>query len=126
MRVGDLLHFDRRRSLAAAAHSERLEALAQAVAQIETAWGGLCQIATGFCPEPLSRSLGRPEACLHARALAVDLVPLDGDLFRFHAWLAKRWSGGLVLHSGSVHLDLRNDGRFSAKADLRPTVHWLP
>lgn len=124
--MGDLLHFDRRRSLAARANHQHLEALARSVVQIETAWGGPCQIATGFCPEPISRSLGRPQSCLHARGLAVDLVPLDGDLARFHAWLAKRWSGGLVLHAGSVHLDLRNNGCFSAKAELRPTVHWLP
>ena len=123
--VGDLLHFDPRRALDAEENADNLVRLAQVYSQIVQAWGGPVRIVTGFCPEPYSRLLGRPANCLHARAMALDLVPLDSDCDHFHRWLTKRWSGGLVRHPGSIHLDLRNKGRFSVKANLRPTVTWL-
>lgn len=123
--VGDLLHFDTRRSLDAQEHEESLLRLAAVYSQIVQAWDGPIRIVTAFCPEPYNRLLGRSPNCLHSRAMALDLVPLDGDCDHFHRWLTKRWSGGLVRHPGSIHLDLRNKGRFSVKANLKPTVTWL-
>ena len=124
--VGDMLHFDSRRALSAKCHESRLHQLARIHSQVVHAWGGPVQIVSAFCPEPYARSMGRSAQCLHAKAMALDLVPLDGDCDHFHRWLSKRWSGGLVRHPGSIHLDLRNNGRFSAKADLKPTIDWLP
>ena len=124
LRVGDLLHFDRRRAIAARRVEVSLERLADSYNAMVEAWGGSIRITSAFCPEPFSRSLGRSEDCLHAQGMALDLVPLDGSTDHFHRWLKKRWSGGLIQHSDSVHIDLRNRGRFSKKANLRPSVTW--
>jgi hypothetical protein len=122
--VGDLLHFDRRRAMAAHRFSKSLHHLALSYNALVEAWGGPIRITSGFCPEPFSRALGRPEGCLHALGMALDLVPLDGSISHFHRWLKKRWSGGLILHSSSVHIDTRNNGRFAKTANTRPSVTW--
>ena len=124
LRVGDLLHFDRRRAMAAQRAEVSLLRLADSYNAIRAAWNGPIRITSAFCPEPFARSLGRQPDCLHTRGMALDLVPLDGTVDHFHRWLKKRWSGGLIRHSGSVHIDLRNRGRFSKKANLKPTVTW--
>ena len=98
--------------------------LAASYNAITQAWGGPIRITSAFCPEPFARSLGRPPDCLHTRGLALDLVPLDGSADHLHRWLSRRWSGGLIRHAGAVHIDLRNRGQFSKKANLRPSVTW--
>ena len=124
LRVGDLLHFDRRRAMAAHHFEKSLHHLAFSYNALVEAWGGPVRITSAFCPEPFSRALGRPEGCLHATGMALDLVPLDSPLIGFHRWLKKRWSGGLILHSHSVHIDIRNKGRFAKTANTRPSVTW--
>ena len=123
--VGDLLRFDTRRAAAAEADEQRLLSLAFQYNQIREAWNGPLQVVAAFCPEPYSREQGRPANCLHASGMALDLVPLDSSVDQFHRWMKKRWSGGLVRHPHSVHIDMRNNGRFSPRANLKPTISWI-
>jgi len=124
--VGDLLHFDTRRALAAEANQEGLLALASQYNQIRAAWDGPIRVVAAFCPEPFNRQICGSENSLHAQGMALDLVPLDDSVDHFHRWLSKRWSGGLGhgKSTGSVHIDTRYKGRFSKRANVRPLVKW--
>lgn len=125
--VGDLLHFDTRRALSAAENEPALLALASQYNQIRSAWNGPLRVVAGYCPEPFNRQICGKEGSLHAKGMALDLVPLDGDVDHFHRWLSKRWSGGLGhgQSKGSVHIDTRYGGHFSKKGDLRPAKGWV-
>ena len=121
--VGDLLHFDARRALAAQQQEPKLLKLAWQYNQIRAAWNGPIRIVGGFCPEPFNRAICGAADSLHAEGIALDLVPLDDRVDRFYKWLSKRWSGGLGhgKTKGSVHIDMRHQGRFSKKGDLKPS-----
>lgn len=124
--VGDLLHHDTRRAADAKAHEDRLLALAAQYNQIRQAWKGPIRVVSAFCPEPFNRQVCGKENSLHAVGMALDLVPLDGDIDHFHNWLSKRWSGGLGhgVSKGSVHIDTRCAGHFSSRANLKPVILW--
>ena len=124
--VGDMLHFDARRALSAEESETTLLALASQYNQIRAAWNGPLRVVAAFCPEPFNRQICGEEGSYHSRGMALDLVPLDDSVARFHSWLSKRWSGGLGhgISKGSVHIDTRYRGHFSKRADLTPSKNW--
>lgn len=122
--VGDLLHYDTRRALAAKESEAALLALASQYNQIRAAWNGPIRVTAGFCPEPFNRQVCGCADSLHAQGLALDLVPLDDSVDHFHSWLSKRWSGGLGKRAESVSIDLRWKGCFSKKGNLTPAKRW--
>ena len=126
LRVGDLLQFDTRKALSASEVEDELLGLAKEFNAIRRAWDGPIRITAGYCPEPFNRQICGAADRYHVFGMALDLVPLDGSVAHFHRWLKRRWSGGLGYgrSKGSVHIDTRNRGRFSARANLRPSVSW--
>jgi len=125
--VGDVLQFDaRRKPKPGSAEEKALLAICKEFDAIRAAWNGPLGITSGYRPEPINRQVGGVRDSYHTRGMALDIYPIDASLDKFHNWLLKRWSGGYGdgRGRGFIHIDTRNGGKFSAKADLRPAAVW--
>lgn len=126
--VGEMLRFDaRRRPTAGSAAERNLKVLAREFDAMRKAWGGPIMITSGYRPEPINSQVGGVPGSRHASGEAVDVYPADGRLEEFYRWIKKRWSGGLGdgRNRGFIHLDLRDDGGFSARPGVTPAAFWL-
>jgi uncharacterized protein YcbK (DUF882 family) len=81
--------------------------------KIREEWGSPIGVTSWYRPLAVNRAVGGSSQSQHLNGGAVDIYPMDGDIFEFQSWLDKNWGGGLGYgaNRGFVHLDLR-DGRF--------------
>ncbi len=125
--VGEILQWDLRRRPDNSSQVEK-EILATAAQfdLLREAWGGPIGVASGYRPDAVNREVGGVAASYHIRGMALDVYPVGESCSTFHKWLSRRWTGGLGdgCHLGFVHIDTRDEGRFSPRADGRPCCIW--
>jgi GH24 family phage-related lysozyme (muramidase) len=126
--VGEVLQYDaRRRPIRGSAEVKAILELAAHLDRLRDSWGGPIGVTSWYRPEPINRQVGGVPNSFHTRGMAADIYPLDGEMDRFHAWLIKRWSGGLGdgRNKGFIHVDTEGGGGFSARGGVRPKRTWL-
>lgn len=126
--VGEVLQNDARRKPRRGSPEEKnILAICAEFDKIREAWNGPIGVTSGYRPEPINSQVGGVPGSYHVNGMALDVYPIDASLDKFYKWIIKRWSGGCGdgRPKGFVHLDIRNGGHFSDKADLSPCATWL-
>lgn len=125
--VGEVLQYDaRRRPKQGSKEEVAIIAICAEFDKIREAWGGALGVTSGYRPEPINRQVGGVSGSYHVKGQALDIYPIGESLEKFHRWLLQRWSGGYGdgRAKGFIHIDTRDNGRFDARAAVKPSVVW--
>lgn len=125
--VGEVLQYDaRRKPKAGSAEEKAIIEVCKQFDAIRSAWAGPIGITSGYRPEPINSQVGGVPGSYHVKGMALDIYPIGESLQRFHEWLVQRWSGGYGdgRPKGFIHIDTRNNGKFSPRAGVRPAAIW--
>lgn len=78
--------------------------------KIRNDYGKPIIITSGYRPERINRAVGGVRDSQHIRGTAVDIRPVQGDIFEFQKWVDRNWYGALGwgAKKGFVHIDCRN------------------
>lgn len=110
---------DRRRTPIKGSQNERnILALAKQLDLVRAAWGSAIGVTSWNRPEPTNAQAGGVEGSKHCLGLAADTYPMDGDIFKYQAWLDALWGDalGYGAKKGFVHTDIRHGGGFKREA----------
>ena len=125
--VGEVLQYDaRRKPKPGSAEEKAIIEVCKQFDAIRAAWSGALGITSGYRPEPINSQVGGVPGSYHVKGMALDIYPVNDSLQRFHEWLVQRWSGGYGdgRAKGFIHIDTRNNGKFSARAGVKPAALW--
>jgi hypothetical protein len=125
--VGEVLQYDsRRKPRAGSAEEKAIIEVCKQFDAIRAAWSGALGVTSGYRPEPVNSQVGGVPSSYHVKGMALDIYPIGESLQKFHQWLVQRWSGGYGdgRTKGFIHIDIRNGGKFSARAGVKPAAIW--
>lgn len=91
-------------------HIANILRLAQELDKVRTDWGSAIRVTSWYRPPAVNRAVGGATNSQHITGNAVDIRPVNGDIFEFQKWLDEHWFGALGYGAsrGFVHLDMRN------------------
>jgi putative chitinase len=83
--------------------------LAKHLDKIRDDWGSPIGVTSWYRPPDVNRAVGGVSNSQHIHGKAVDIYPLQGNIFDFQKWLDARWNLalGYGAKKGFVHIDLR-------------------
>jgi hypothetical protein len=99
--------------------------LANELDKLREAWGSPLIVTSWYRPPLVNARVGGVSNSQHIKGCAVDIAPLDGDIYAFQSWCDSRWCGalGYGAKKGFVHLDMRNGLGFGVP-DSNKGVRW--
>lgn len=125
--VGEVLQYDaRRKPKTGSKEAMEIQKICAEFDNLRKAWAGPIGITSGYRPEPYNSQVGGVRNSYHVQGMALDIYPIGESLEKFHQWLIRRWSGGYGdgRHRGFIHIDTRNGGGFSQRAEVKPAAVW--
>ncbi|MDJ0580945.1 D-Ala-D-Ala carboxypeptidase family metallohydrolase [Crocosphaera sp.] len=109
--VGEVTHCDCRRIPTDDTIKQNIFTLAQELDKVREAWGGPIKVNSWYRPPAVNRAVGGASNSQHLYGKAADILPLQGNIYKFQDWLDKTaWKNkalGYGANKGFVHLDLR-------------------
>lgn len=107
--VRDVTKGDKRRIPRSQAVKDNIIRLVKELDRIREEWGGPIGVVSWYRPEPINRMVSKTKNSQHINGSAADVYPIGGDVYKFQAWLDKRWNKALGYGAklGFVHIDLR-------------------
>jgi putative chitinase len=121
--VGEAVTWDTRRLVNLSPTIQaNLVQMAQQLDLLRTEWGSPIGVKSWFRPYLINRQAKGVANSLHLWGKAVDIYPINENVYALEEWLDSRWSGamGKLAPTGKVHLDLRGGGYgLKSKGSLR-------
>lgn len=109
--VGEFLRFDSRRIPTNPSIIKNLNKLAIELDKVREAFGAPLFITSGYRDPITNQRVGGVRNSQHLYGLAVDIRPVQGNIYSFQSWLDRQWYGrlGYGAKKGFVHIDMKNN-----------------
>jgi Peptidase M15 len=108
--VGEVSQFSRERIVINSDHQKNVLLIAKCLDNIREQWGRPIGVTSWYRPPAVNRRVGGASQSQHLNGGAVDIYPINENIYDFQKWLDQKWDRALGYGAkrGFVHIDLRD------------------
>lgn len=108
--VGEVSQWSKERIVVSSIHRRCVLNLAKELDIVRKDWGKPIGVTSWYRPYAVNKRVGGVPNSTHITGSAVDIYPINGDIWAFQKWIDSRWQKALGwgAKKGFVHIDMRS------------------